>query len=91
MVLERDDQKTAISMNTSTTIYTSALCPVCGMVKGLLDSLEIPYQEVNVDLNPIARLKLIGKTKRLTVPQTNINGKWISGFNPEKVLQSLND
>jgi len=78
-------------MNKTATIYTTALCPVCAMVKSLLDSLEISYKEVNVDMNPIARLKLIGKTKRLTVPQTNINGKWISGFNPEKVLQLLND
>lgn len=77
-------------MNKSAIIYTSSLCPVCGMVKSLLDSLEVPYEEVNVDMNPIARLKLIGKTKKLTVPQTNINGKWISGFNPEKTLQSLN-
>lgn len=77
-------------MNKSATIYTSALCPVCGMAKSLLDSLEISYKEVNVDMNPIARLKLIRKTKRITVPQTNINGKWVSGFNPEKILQSLN-
>src|SRR5690625_6360543 len=73
------------SMNKSVTIYTSALCPVCGMVKNLLDSLEISYKEVSVDMNPIARIKLIGKTKKLSVPQTNINGKWISGFNPEKI------
>lgn len=78
-------------MNKSVTIYTSTLCPVCGMVKSMLDSFEVPYKEVNVDMNPIARLKLIGKTKKLTVPQTNINGKWISGFHPKKMLQALND
>lgn len=78
-------------MDKSATIYTSTLCPVCGMVKSFLDSFEIPYKEVIVDINPVARLKLIGKTKKLSVPQTNINGKWISGFNPEKILQSLND
>ncbi|PAV28705.1 NrdH-redoxin [Virgibacillus profundi] len=78
-------------MNKSATIYTSALCPVCGMVKSFLDSFEVPYKEVNVDMNPIAMLKLIGKTKKLSVPQTNINGKWISGFNPEKMFQVLND
>ncbi|OZU88616.1 NrdH-redoxin [Virgibacillus indicus] len=78
-------------MNKSATIYTSALCPVCGMVKTFLDSFEVPYKEVNVDMNPIAMLKLIGKTKKLSVPQTNINGKWISGFNPEKMFQVIND
>ncbi len=77
-------------MDKSVTIYTSALCPVCGMVKNFLESINIPYKEVNVDLNPVAMLKLIGKAKRLSVPQTNINGKWVSGFNPEKMLQLLN-
>jgi len=76
-------------MNKSVTLYTSTLCPVCGMVQNLLDSLEISYKEVNVDMNPIVMLKLIGKTKRLSVPQTKIDGKWISGFNPEEILQAL--
>lgn len=77
-------------MKPSTIIYTSTLCPVCGMVKNFLDTLEIPYQEVNVDMNPAAMLQLITKTRRLSVPQTKINGKLISGFNPEKMLQALN-
>ncbi|GGN63600.1 glutaredoxin family protein [Oceanobacillus indicireducens] len=77
-------------MNQTTIVYTSALCPVCGMVKSFLDTLEIPYQEVNVDMNPVAMLQLITKTRRLSVPQTKINGKLISGFNPEKMMQALN-
>jgi glutaredoxin len=59
------------------------------MVKSFLDSFDITYEEVIVDLNPIARINLIGKTKRLTVPQTNINGEWISGFDPERMLKKL--
>lgn len=77
-------------MDKFVTIYTSTLCPVCEMVKNFLDALEITYKEVIVDLNPIAMLKLIGKAK-ISVPQTNINGKWVSGFNPEKMLSLLND
>lgn len=76
-------------MSPSTTVYTSTLCPVCGMVKSFLDSFEVTYVEVNVDMNPIAMVKLIGKTKKLSVPQTYISGKWISGFNPEEMLQSI--
>ena len=78
-------------MKQTTTVYTSIFCPVCGMVKNFLDSFEIPYKEVNVDMNPIARIQLIAKTRKLTVPQTCMNGKWISGFNPEKMLQALKD
>ncbi|MDF1511010.1 glutaredoxin domain-containing protein [Robertmurraya sp. DFI.2.37] len=76
-------------MNQTVTVYTSSFCPVCGMVKSFLDSFDITYEEIVVDLNPIARMNLIGKTKRLTVPQTNINGDWISGFDPERMLKIL--
>ncbi len=76
-------------MNQTVTVYTSSFCPVCGMVKSFLNSFDITYKEVIVDLNPIARMKVIGETKRLTVPQTNINGEWISGFDPERMLKIL--
>ncbi|GAB3805990.1 glutaredoxin family protein [Virgibacillus kimchii] len=77
-------------MNQSITVYTSTFCPVCSMVKDYLDTYELSYKEVNVDINPLVMIKLIGKTRRLTVPQTNIDGKWISGFDPVRMLQALN-
>jgi glutaredoxin len=61
------------------------------MVKDYLDTNELSYKEVNVDINPLVMIKLIGKTRKLTVPQLNINGKWISGFDPVKMMKVLND
>ena len=52
-------------MNQTVTVYTSSFCPVCGMVKSFLDSFDITYKEVIVDLNPIARMKVIGKTRKI--------------------------
>lgn len=72
-------------------IFTSATCPVCGMAKDLLDSLDISYKEVNVDINQVSIVKLIGSTRKFTVPQTVINGKVISGFNPDKVIAAIHD
>jgi glutaredoxin 3 len=77
-------------MNPYITVYTSTLCPVCGMVKQFLDTFDVSYKEVNVDLNPLLLLKLIGKTRKLSVPQTEVNGKWVSGFDPEKLLKVIN-
>lgn len=71
------------------TLYTTTLCPVCGMVRDFLTNLDIEYKEVSVDFNPIAMIKLIGKTRRLSVPQTNINGTWIFGFDPVRMLEVL--
>ena len=69
-------------MTDKVTIYTSATCPVCDMAKDLLESLDVSYKEVKVDINPI------GKTRKFTVPQTVINGQVISGFNPDKVIEA---
>lgn len=77
-------------MKHDVTVYTTTLCPVCRLVKDFLDDLDIPFKEVNVDIRPIAMIKLIGKTKRLTVPQTNINGEWIAGFDPVNMLAVIN-
>lgn len=75
-------------MTDKVTIYTSATCPVCDMAKDMLESLDVSYKEVKVDINPISVLKLIGKTRKFTVPQTVINGQVISGFNPDKVIEA---
>lgn len=70
-------------------VYTNAFCPVCNMVKDFFDAMDTPYEEVNINIRPLTRIKLIGKTGKLTVPQTNIDGKWISGFDPMKIMQAL--
>ena len=77
-------------MNKNITVYTTTMCPVCSMVRDFLTNMDIKYKEVNVDLNPIAMIKLIGKTRRFSVPQTNINGDWIFGFDPVRMLKVLN-
>ncbi|WP_052255970.1 glutaredoxin family protein [Salinicoccus sp. YB14-2] len=76
-------------MSQTTIIYTSATCPVCSMAKDLLNSLNEPYKEINIDINPVSVVQLIAKTKKFTVPQTIINGKVISGFKPEEVIQAM--
>lgn len=77
-------------MNNEVTLYTSTMCPVCGMVKDYLAHLNIEYKEINIDLRPIEMIKLIGKTRRFSVPQTNIDGEWISGFDPVLMLEVIN-
>lgn len=77
-------------MSKDITLYTTTMCPVCGMVREFLTRMNIEYKEVNVDFNPIEMIKLIGKTRRLSVPQTNINGYWVFGFDPVRILEVLN-
>ncbi|MHA6252782.1 glutaredoxin family protein [Oceanobacillus sp. CAU 1775] len=76
-------------MENKITVYTSSFCSVCLMVKDFLITSDVLFEEVNVDLHPIKRAKLIGATKKLTVPQTNINGVWISGYDPVAFLKEM--
>lgn len=73
----------------SITIYTSSICPVCALVRDFFTMQEIPFEEINIDLRPLERLKLIAQSKNLRVPQTKINDVWISGFHPERFFEAL--
>lgn len=76
-------------MKQSITLYSTTMCPVCGMVREFLTDLNLEYKEINVDLHPVEMIKLIGKTRRFSVPQTNINGYWVFGFDPVRILEVL--
>ena len=76
-------------MNKQVTLYSTTTCPVCAMVRDLLTGLSIDYEEILVDLRPITRMKLVKQTRRLTVPQLNVDGEWVSGFDPIRTLELL--
>lgn len=77
-------------MNPKVTVYTSNLCPVCTMVRNFLNDMNIEFQEVSIDLHPVKMMKLVRETKRISVPQTNINGEWVFGFDPVRMLELMN-
>jgi len=68
-------------------IYTTTFCPVCQMTKDFFDMHEVGYEEVNLDLRPLERVKLVARSKNLRLPQTFADGVWVSGFHPEKFLE----
>ena len=35
------------------TVYSLPYCDYCNLLKGTLDRLEIPYTDMNIDLNPL--------------------------------------
>ncbi|MDP4086678.1 MAG: glutaredoxin family protein [Bacillota bacterium] len=68
------------------TVYTTNSCPYCVMMKNFLRNQGLPFNEVNVQQDPVAANRLVAMTGQLGVPQTEINGQWIYGFDPKKVL-----
>lgn len=69
------------------TVYTTNSCPYCVMIKNYLKEQGLPYREVNVQQDQVAANKLVATTGQLGVPQTEINGQWVLGFDPEKVMR----
>lgn len=71
------------------TVYTTNTCPYCVMLKNFLTSEGLAFKEVNVQMDQQAANKLVATTGQLGVPQTEINGQWVLGFDPESIKRNL--
>jgi glutaredoxin 3 len=62
-------------------VYSTGTCPYCEKAKNLLRKLNIPFEEVRIDLDR-ARLREFAKETggARTVPQIIIDGRCIGGF-----------
>lgn len=67
------------------TVYVTDTCPYCEMMKNYLTENNLPFKEINVEKDPIMANRLVNTTGEMGVPQTEINGQWVLGFDPEKV------
>ncbi|MBD8069841.1 glutaredoxin family protein [Bacillus sp. PS06] len=70
-------------------VYTTTRCPYCVMLKNFLADQNIPFKEVNVEENPEIMNQLVAKTGQMGVPQTEVNGKWIVGYDPNNIMLAL--
>lgn len=73
------------------TVYTTNSCPFCVMVKNFLNAQNIPFKEVNVEENPQLMYELVNKTGQMGVPQTEIDGEWVVGFDPNSIMRALSN
>ncbi|KAF0815696.1 MULTISPECIES: glutaredoxin family protein [Cytobacillus] len=73
----------------SVTVYTTTRCPYCVMLKNFLSDQNIPFKEVNVERNPEIMQQLVNTTGQMGVPQTEVNGKWVVGFDPNSIMMAL--
>ncbi len=70
-------------------VYTTTQCPYCVMLKNFLAEQNISFQEVNVETNPDMMQMLVNTTGQMGVPQTEVNGQWIVGFDPNNIKKAL--
>ena len=67
-------------MNKDIIIYTSSLCGFCYRAKSLLKRKNIPYKEIDVDLDFKKRSEMVKKSNgRTSVPQIFFKNHHIGG------------
>ncbi len=61
-------------------IYTTPICPYCGMAKRLLQKKGVAYHEIDVSRDPALRAAMTQRAKgRRTVPQIFIGEVHVGG------------
>ncbi|MDY6964643.1 MAG: glutaredoxin domain-containing protein [Halobacteriota archaeon] len=70
-------------------LYTTPICPWCYVEKRFLKKNKIEFEEIDVSKDMEAAKKMIDKSGRNAVPQTEINGKIIVGYNKEALKKEF--
>lgn len=74
---------------TQVKIYSTPTCPWCVKTKQFLELHGIKYQNLDVAGERQAREEMIKKTGQLSVPQVEIDGEVIVGYNEEWMKKKL--
>ena len=70
-------------------VYSTPTCPHCNTLKDYLKRNQIPFRDVDVSKDQKMAQELVKKSGQQGVPQTEINGKIIVGFNRSKINEML--
>jgi glutaredoxin-like YruB-family protein len=71
------------------TIYTSPTCSWCNTLKQWLRKNHVHYHEIDVSRDTEAANDLVRRSGQMGVPQTDINGQIVVGFDQLKLRQLL--
>lgn len=73
----------------SVTVYTTPTCPWCTTVKNYLRKNGVRYTEVDVASDQGAAQNMVSKSGQQGVPQTEIDGQMVIGFDQKKLNELL--
>ncbi|MBI5389186.1 glutaredoxin family protein [Candidatus Woesearchaeota archaeon] len=73
----------------SVIVYSTTTCPWCVRAKNYLKQKGVNYIEFNVATDEKARNEMLAKSGQMGVPQLDINGKIIVGFDQEAIDKAL--
>lgn len=73
----------------SVTVYSTPACSWCVTLKSYLRKNRIPFTDVDVSRDPHAAEELVRRTGQQGVPQTDIDGTIIVGFDKKRINELL--
>lgn len=71
------------------TVYTTPVCTWCNAIKRHLQEYGIQYREVDVSRDQKAAEEMVRRSGQQGVPQTDINGEIIVGFDKTRINRLL--
>jgi glutaredoxin-like YruB-family protein len=70
-------------------VYSTKMCPYCTMLKDFLKEKKVEFEAVDVGEDREKAEEMIKKSGQMGVPQIEINGKIIVGFNKLAIEEEL--
>jgi len=72
------------------TVYSTPTCSWCNTLKSYLKMHKVRYIDIDVSRDQRAADELVRRSGQMGVPQTDINGEIIIGFNKARINELLN-
>jgi glutaredoxin 3 len=72
-------------------IYVTSWCPYCARARALLEEKGVAFEEVNLDERPEARMEMITRSGRRTVPQVFIGTRHVGGCDDLYALENAGE
>jgi glutaredoxin-like YruB-family protein len=71
------------------TVYTTPTCTWCNTIKTYFREKNVNFTEVNVAADPARAEEMVRKSGQQGVPQTDINGQVVVGFDKNRINELL--
>lgn len=72
------------------TVYSTPTCSWCNTLKTWLKNNHVPFSDVDVSRNEKAAADMVKRSGQQGVPQTDINGQMVIGFDQKRLKELLN-
>ena len=89
MPLKKTAEKKTDNKTGEIKVYTTPTCPWCHKLKDYLKEKGIKFTNIDVSSDEDAAAAMIEKSGQMGVPQTEINGRIIVGFDKDAIDAEL--